>query len=868
MSQNLSDGVPQRRDPMMGNQAPAPHARPRHAPVAPHTSSTSFPVYSSDFPLYDPAFEHDACGTGFIANVAGQRDHRVVARALEALANLAHRGAMDAAAESSDGVGVLTQIPHRLLARWLAERGEPAAPMGSLVVGMVFLPRAERDASAARDIILGALARRGLPALGWRALPINSDALGAAAALTCPRIEQIVARKPDDLSADACERLLFRARKEAERALLAAGLGGVYIASLSCRTIVYKGLLTAVTLAQFYPDLADPEYESALALFHQRYSTNTFPSWRLAQPMRLLAHNGEINTIRGNRNWMAAREASFRASLWGDDVAWLRPALEAEGSDSTSLDNALELLLRAGRDLPDALTLLIPPAWEGDERLTPDAQAFFAARAPLMEPWDGPAALTFSDGALVGASLDRNGLRPLRTALTHDGVLVVASEAGAIDLPEASIAAKGRLGPGQALILDTTCGAIHYDSEIKAALAQRAPYGDWAERYYSLTPTRHAETRATQAPAVASEELLPRQALFGYSHEDVEMIVRPMARDGAEPLWSMGDDTPLAVLSRQPRALSYYFKQQFAQVTNPPIDPLRERLVMSLTTYLGARSPLLAGDEPRAPLLRLSSPLLDAADLRSALDAARAHGVGVTTLTTGYTPGGPRATAGGAMRRALRALQRQAVAAVEQGAQTLLLTDQGLAAGEAPLPQPLALAAIHTALVRAGLRWQASLLVETGGAWDAHQTALLLGYGANAIHPWLALDSARALAGTRGLEQLTPDEAARNYLHSLEKSLLKVMARMGLSSLDSYIGGQLFESVGVAPELIADYFPGTPHALGGLPLAQLDAQAAERLAVARSIAAVADTVPAGPAPLEPRLLLPARGDVRLRRNAE
>ncbi|HEX8995709.1 MAG TPA: glutamate synthase large subunit [Ktedonobacterales bacterium] len=859
MSQAASEGGPQRRPVQKGAYAPVRSSR----------------AISRDYPLYDPAFEHDACGTGFVANVSGKRDHRIVARALEALENLAHRGAMDAAAESSDGVGVLTQIPHRLFARWLGARGLPAVEEGRLIVGMVFLPQSQRDAHRARDILQAALARRGIGALGWREAPVRLDALGALAAQSCPRIEQLLARMPEGVDSEECERLLFRARKEAEQELTARRDQSTYVVSLSCRTLVYKGLLTAATLPQFYLDLLDPEYESALALFHQRYSTNTFPSWTLAQPMRMLAHNGEINTIRGNRAWMAAREASFAASRWGADVDWLSPALEADGSDSTSLDNALELLVRAGRDLPDALSLLIPPAWEGDDRLSPEARAFYAARAPLMEPWDGPAALTFSDGALVGAALDRNGLRPLRTTLTHDGVLVVASEAGAIDLPEARIAAKGRLGPGQALALDTSRGVILYDDEIKAVLISRAPYAEWAARYQTptlATGVADVSDMPERAGVATQTNLLSTQALFGYSHEDVEMIVRPMAREGAEPLWSMGDDTPLAALSSQPRPLSSYFKQQFAQVTNPPIDPLRERLVMSLATYMGSRSPALAGDEPRAPLVRLTSPALDAAGLRATLAEAQRLGIGVATLSTGYTPATAkpgRKTTGAALRRALTQLQRRAVAEVQGGANVLVVSDRALAAGEAPMPQPLAVAAVHVALSRAGLRWRAGIVAETGAAWDAHQMALLLGYGANAVHPWLALESARALAGTRGLEEISASEAAQNYLHSLEKSLLKVMARMGLSSLESYIGGQLFECVGVSPALVAEYFPQTPHALDGLTLAQLDTQAALHAETARALVAPSSAQSiGGPSSLEPRLRLPDRGYVRFRRNAE
>jgi|GEM_PF-786 len=937
-----------------GEEAPRRESQGRSARIADDTRARSlFP--HPDYPLYDPRFEHDSCGTGFVANISGLRDHQVLERALQALANLAHRGALDADAETSDGAGVMAQVPYRLLTSWLMEHGRPSLPDEALAVGMLFLPRQADAAAHVRQILSDALERRGAQVLGWRTVPVDPAALGSAARRTCPQIEQVLVQRPHNVPQETFERLLYLARKETEARLATHGMTDAYVASLSARTVVYKGLLTAAGLPRFYLDLQDPNFVTAFALFHQRYSTNTFPSWQLAQPMRLLAHNGEINTVQGNRNWMAAREIARRemsreghalnpasvagqdpndlgtsitsglgrqsetaaventylALHWGEEARWLRPVIQPGGSDSASLDNVLELLRRSGRDLPHALTLLVPEAWEGRDDLDPAIRAFFHAQAPLLEPWDGPAALVFSDGTLVGAALDRNGLRPLRYVITADGVIVLASEVGVVDLDEAQIVAKRRLGPGQMVVVDIARGVLLHDHEIKAELAARRPYAAWVQRHIvplsssfapinngAMTPAsrnghglsnmagrasatdhepepdpperkqgnnpgypdapRKSQDRDGIGQAlngrstneVDPDDLLERQALFGYSHEDIEFVLRPMVSEGAEPVWSMGDDTPLSILSQQPRSLSTYFKQRFAQVTNPPIDSLREQFVMSLTTYLGPRGDLLADAEPAGTLLQLPSPVLTEQQLAMVLVAAREH-LGVAHISTVYQSSLSQASsleelerapnskaAGVALQQALDELEQRAIAAVEAGARMLLLSDREIPAGSVPVPMLLALAATHQALVRAGLRLQVGLVVETGAVWDVHQMALLIGYGANAVCPYLALATVRSLAGTRGLERVTPDEAAHRYCSAIEKGLLKVMARMGLSVVESYLGSQLFECIGIDPDLVDRYFPGTPCSLGGLTLADLDRLAHAQQTEASRLAAM------------------------------
>ena len=800
-----------------------------------------------EYPLYSPQFEHDACGTGFVANMNGRVEHRILTYALEALVNLAHRGAMDADAETGDGTGVMTQIPHRLLNVWLAEQGMPPVGRQHLGVGMIFLPVDEEAALQAREIMRGVLERRGASVLGWRVVPVNAEMLGTAAQRTCPRIEQVLVLRPDVTTPEHFERLLYLARKECEARLAVAGLLGVYIASLSAHTLVYKGLLTAAKLPHFYTDLLDPRFETALALFHQRYCTNTFPSWQLAQPLRLLAHNGEINTVQGNRNWMATRERSGLASQWGAEAEWLHPVIQPLGSDSTSLDNTLELLVRSGRSLLHGLSLLVPESWEGRNDLAPSIRSFFQAQAPLMEPWDGPAALIFSDGSLVGAALDRNGLRPLRYLVTEDGLVVLGSEVGMVQLDEAEIVAKGRLGPGQMFAVDTAQGQLLENRQIKEELASLRRIRPGSNVTLSPSPSLHQKRAAEVESCLEAgnyslpDDLLEWQALFGYSHEDVELMLRPMVQKGIEAVWSMGDDTPLSIFSHQPRPLSTYFKQRFAQVTNPPIDSLREQLVMSLTAYLGPRGDVLAASEPGGTVLRLSSPLLDDALLAAVMGAAKSHRIEVSCLQTVFAPGAScpgDEKSGQTLRRALDSLEEQAVAAVNAGAGLLVLSDREVSPDSAPMPMPLALAAVHHALVRASLRMRVGLVVVTGAAWDVHHIALLIGYGANAVLPYLALATVRAQAGGRGMESVMPGEAELRYRHAVEKGLLKVMSRMGLSVLESYLGAQLFESIGVSTELIQRYFPGTPAALGGLTIADLHRQASAQRAEADRLAAL------------------------------
>ncbi|MBO0781836.1 MAG: glutamate synthase subunit alpha, partial [Ktedonobacteraceae bacterium] len=558
-----------------------------------HTISN--PVQCTGYPLYDARWEHDACGTGFLAQVSGEASHQLVETALEALARLTHRGAQDADAETYDGAGILTQVPGALLCEELAQANVHLAEPADLAVGMFFLPADSIEtAGTCRQLIEQTFVEAGLIFLKWRKPPINYAVLGQKARETAPHITQALLKRPAQLSASDFEHTLYRARRLIERRISEAGISDSYVVSLSHKTIIYKGLMAPDQLARFYLDLANPAYTSALAVFHQRYSTNTFPSWPLAQPLRMLAHNGEINTIQGNRNWMQARERALASPLWGERVQDLVPVIQP-GSDSAQLDNGLELLTYCGRDLLHSVQMLVPPAWEHDSELDEAQRAWCEYHAGQIEPWDGPAALVFSDGNIVGAALDRNGLRPSRYTLTRQGLLIVASEAGVLDVDPHDVVERGRLGPGQMIAVDLEQQALLHDAEIKAMLAARQPYQDWLNEH--LAHIQPAQPSEWDESAPDTNELFARQQLFGYTHEDVEMVLRPMLMDDKEPTWSMGDDAPLAVLSGQLRSFSDYFRQRFAQVTNPPIDPLRERVVMSLDGYLGRRESLLTETE-------------------------------------------------------------------------------------------------------------------------------------------------------------------------------------------------------------------------------------------------------------------------------
>src|SRR5579859_358081 len=836
--------------------------------------------------LYDPRFEHDACGVGFVARLSGQPGHDIVAKAVEAVANLSHRGAVAADGKSGDGSGVLTQIPRRLFTREAERLGLGRLDQADLLgIGMFFLPSADTTGQSER-CVAQALHRAGLRLLGWRDVPIDAEQLGLAARSTLPRIRQtLIAPHETARDTDAFEHALYLARKDIERCAQTAGLtgNGFYVASLSCRTLVYKGLFAAHQLPAFYPDLRDAAYESGLAVFHQRYSTNTFPTWQLAQPFRLLAHNGEINTLLGNRAWMQAREARLPAEV--------RPVIWQEGSDSTSLDEALHLLERSGRNVLHALSVLMPTAWENNAGLSPDVQAFYRYHAPIVEPWDGPAALAFSDGRFVGAALDRNGLRPCRYKVTAEGLVVAGSEVGAIELDDYRIVEKGRLGPGQMLALDLERHTILHDTELKRELAASQPWAAWLERGHSRlngtngnqtvtdlstwtetpppggtvsawngTPPPHGNHASREAEPGESlsrsemsheEPLVALQRAFGYTNEDLKIVLRPMGAEGLDAVWSMGDDTPIAPFGRAPRSVYTFFRQRFAQVTNPPIDPLRESLVMSLRTWLGPRPDLLQVTGAHPLMIELESPVIDEAQLAALRHQAH---LTVAELDVTFPTDDLSTTASSPIEAALGALCAQAETLTRTGAQLLVLSDQRVSARRAAVPMLLALGAVHQHLIRVGLRARVDLVVETGDAWDVHHLAVLVGFGAGAVCPWLALRTARRLGEDDARKEYPdPETAEHNYLKATTKGLLKIMSKMGISTISSYRGGQIFESLGLHRDVVERCFTGTPNRIGGLGFEDLC-----RVVVDRHAAAYATELPK----------LPDLGLVRFRRDGE
>jgi glutamate synthase (ferredoxin) len=800
--------------------------------------------------LYDPRFEHDACGIGFVAQLSGAPSHDILRMALTAVGNMAHRGGIAADGKSGDGAGVLTQIPRAFFARELERLGIDY-PIDDLAVGMCFLPRDASQREASRQLMAAGLERYGLVLLGWRAVPVNGDALGERARASQPAIEQaLVGRSNTQLDGDAYERALYLARKSIEAAATEQQLDEFYIPSLSSRTIVYKALLVAPALPQFYADLVDQDYAVAIAAFHQRYSTNTFPNWRNAQPFHMVSHNGEINTLRGNVTWMRAREAEWRRNEApatdsipaGADLATaaakLGPVVDDRGSDSAMLDNALELLVLGGRDVRHALTMLVPEAWERVQDMDPSWRAFYQYHAGLSEPWDGPAALVFSDGSVVGLALDRNGLRPARYLITDDGLVVCGSEVGAVAIDDARVIRKGKVGPGQMIAADLRTGKFEENAAIKGRLAAEQPYAEWLQRQMEVLPPAGVAHIAgghepeSQSSRDAKSALLGElQHAFGYTAEELAVILRPMLRDGQEPVGSMGDDTPLAVLAERARPLYSYFKQRFAEVTNPPIDPLREELVMSLSFGLGRRGNFLEAKPQHAHLIRLASPVLTdehLATIRKIDDPAFASATLPALFPAGEGPLG--------LTAALGRLCRQAADAVAADKVLLIISDRGVDENNAPIPALLALGAVHQHLIRLGLRTSVSLIVESGEPREVHHLACLVGMGAEAINPYLALATVRNLAVERdevkGKAQEQSDEERRspaelaeaaehNYIHALEKGLLKIMSKIGIATVDSYCGAQIFEAIGLDDAVIARCFTGTPARLGGVDLYKL-----------------------------------------------
>ncbi len=781
-------------------------------------------------PLYDPAYEHDSCGVGLVVNVAGAPSREIVDLALGGLVNLTHRGGVGADERTGDGAGIQTQIPHELFAPDLARMGHGDAAPGDYAVAMLFLPQALDAAVRGRFLVERAFAASGLAVIGWREVPVDSAVLGRIAAQTRPRIAQLLIRKPVELSANAFERELMLARKAAERAAESLsrsergtdGVDGVFVVSCSARTVIYKGFCLPEDLAAFYGDLRDPAFTSAIALFHQRYSTNTLPTWAMAQPFRFLAHNGEINTVQGNRGWMMARRPDLR---YADGVGGeaLDPVLSLTGSDSLSLDNSLELLYHGGRSLPHALMMLVPEPWEQLPEMPAARRAFYDFHAGLMEQWDGPAALAFSDGVVAGATLDRNGLRPLRYAITDDGLLIAGSEAGTVAVDQTRIVEKGRLGPGQMIVVDTARGLVLRNDAIKAEIATLAPYGEWlAERRVPVASRESRVVSSNESSYVSRltpHDSVTVQRTFGYSGEDARLIVNPMAGQAQEPTWSMGDDAPLAVLSERARPLPAYFRQRFAQVTNPPIDSLREKRIMALNAYLGPRGNMLVEDSSAAELLHLPSVVLGAEQLGEIerLNTGRLQARCLSTLFAIPAEGAD----GSIIEAALDRVLTQAEHAVRDGVSVLVLSDRGVDEIHAPLPMLLAVGAIHHDLIRKGLRMKVDLVCETGEVWDVHQLCCLVGYSAAAVHPYLALDAAGALAGTRGQEDKTAADLQHNYLKMLEYGFLKVISKMGISTATGYRGAQIFEAIGLAPDVIDRYFTGTPSRLSGIGLKEI-----------------------------------------------
>ncbi len=767
--------------------------------------------------LYDPWFEHDACGVGFVADLKGRATHDLVRKGLQVLENLDHRGAAGSEPNTGDGAGILLQVPHAFCveAAQKARIPLPAGGVGHYGTGLVFLPKNATQRRKLEEKIVAVVQGEGLEFLGWRGVPTDNSELGDTAKASEPAVRQIFIGRPAELATElAFERKLYVVRKRAGAEVRSEGLLGgevVYFPSLSSRTMVYKGMLLTTQLAKYFPDLQNPLMATAIALVHSRFSTNTFPSWDRAHPYRYVAHNGEINTLRGNINWMHARQAHFVSDAFGDDIKKVLPVINPNGSDSAMFDNTLELLHLAGRSLPHAVMMMIPEPWSNHGTMDDARRAFYQYHACLMEPWDGPAAMTFTDGHVIGAVLDRNGLRPARYYVTRDGLVVLASEAGVLEFPAADIVEKGRLQPGRMFLVDTREGRLVPDEEIKRQLAAEFPYREWLDRHL----VNVAELPAPpDLPAPDRDTLHQRQLAFGYTHEDERAILTPMARDGVEGVGAMGNDTPLAVLSNKPRLLYDYFKQLFAQVTNPPIDCIREEIVTSAETRLGAEDNLLQPGATACRRLQIDWPVLTNEEFAK-IRRMQLPGLKVETLPILFRVSRGEKGLAKAMEE-LCVLARRAVE--ENEVQVLVLSDRGVSRDHAPIPALLAVAGLHHYLIREGLRTQVSLVLETGEARQVHHVATLVGYGCSAINPYLAFETIDDLIHEGLLPGVDHKTACKNLVKALSKGVVKVMSKMGISAIQSYRGAQVFEAVGLRQDLIDHYFTWTPSRVGGIGL--------------------------------------------------
>ncbi|HEY2988334.1 MAG TPA: glutamate synthase large subunit [Candidatus Binatia bacterium] len=772
--------------------------------------------------LYDPRFEHDACGVGFVVHIKGEKSHQIVEQAITVLENLDHRGACGCEENTGDGAGILLQIPHAFFQHACGGLGFRLPEAGQYGAGMIFLPDERKVRQRCEKTLEKIIAEEGQKLLGWRKVPTDNMYLGDTAKASEPFVRQVFIGRGKAIKDDmAFERKLYVIRRRAENALR-YGKDAVgeyfYVSSLSCKTIIYKGMLTARQISTFYPDLTDPLIESAIAVVHSRFSTNTFPSWGRAHPYRYLIHNGEINTLRGNENWMHARQAMLASDFFGDDVSKVFPIIQEDGSDSAKFDNCLEFLALSGRSLPHAMMMMIPEPWENHESMDASKRAFYEYHSTLMEPWDGPASIAFTDGTVVGAVLDRNGLRPSRYYVTKDDLVIMASEVGVLDVPPERVLEKRRLQPGRMFLVDTEEGRIIADEEIKQQMAAAHPYREWLSAntvHFDQLPHE-----AEKQPAQHHQATLERLQAFGYSFEDLRVNIGPMAQNGIQPVGSMGTDTPLAVLSDKPQLLYNYFKQLFAQVTNPPIDPIREELITSTTLTLGSEGNLLEPKPESSRQLRLSTPILKDSEMET-LRRLDLPGVKPVTLPILFDPREGKA----GLERELEKLFHAADRAIAAGATILILSDKGVDRGRAPIPALLASSGLHHHLIRSGTRTRVGLVLESGEPREVHHFCLLIGYGVQAVNPYLAFECLNDMIGEGMLGDFTYEKAVKGYVKAVAKGVVKVMSKMGISTIKSYCGAQIFEAVGLGQELIDKYFTWTPSRIGGMGLEEIALEA-------------------------------------------
>lgn len=767
--------------------------------------------------LYDPQFEHDACGIAFIANMKGRKSHNIVTDAIHMLERMEHRGACGCEENTGDGAGILFQLPHEFFLDECVKLGIKLPAYGKYGVAMIFFPNDEKLREDCRTILNRNIQKLGFKLLGYREVPTNNSDIGPSALKVEPKVEQLFIECPSSITdLEAFERKLYVLRNYTSR-LINESVTNVgdsfYFVSCSYKTITYKGMLTTSQVKHYYPDLSDEKIVSALAVVHSRFSTNTSPSWKLAQPFRYIAHNGEINTVKGNVNWLKVQEFFFESKLFTkEELDMIFPVTTPGQSDSAMLDNAIEILTLSGRLLPHVMMMLVPEAWDGNEAMSELKKAFYEYHASIMEPWDGPASITFTDGIMVGATLDRNGLRPSRYLVTEDDMVIMASESGVLEVDPAKVILKGRLQPGKMFIVDLEKGRIVSDDELKEEICSKQPYGKWLKE--NKINLKELPEPSVEFRPLDDEKLLIKQMAFGYSKEDLRVVLQPMGENGEEPIGSMGQDTPLAILSDQAQHLSSYFKQLFAQVTNPPIDPIRERLVMSLVSYVGGSKNLLNESGEHCRTLALDQPILSNKDLEKIRSVDTGH-FQTKTIQTIFKDD----TKPGTLEKALERICRYASDAVEDGFSIILLSDRGMDSDHAPIPSLLATSAVHHHLMRTGQRGSVGIIVECGDAWETHHFATLIGFGASAINPYLAFESLYGLR-RQGIidETLTDDKLTYNFIKAVGKGLLKIFSKMGISTLQSYQGAQIFEALGIHKSVIDKYFTGTVSRIGGIDI--------------------------------------------------